>query len=48
MELMELPIIDRVNDIFEELRLGGNTLMSLVRDVENRLNVAEENRIPSF
>lgn len=45
---IERPIIDRVNEIYENYRLGGNNLMNLVRNIENRLNIPEQERIPSF
>ena len=48
IEFMEGPIVDRINQIFEDLRLGGNNLMSLVRNIEDRLNIVEEERIPLF
>ena len=48
IEFLEGPIVDRINQIFEELRLGGNNLMGLIRNIEGRLNIAEEERIPLF
>ena len=48
IEFLEGPIVDRINQIFEELRLGGNNLMGLIRSIEGRLNIAEEERIPLF
>ena len=48
MQFVEEPLIDRVNQTFEDLRSGGNNLMSLVRGIENRLNIPEQERIPPF
>lgn len=48
IEFLERPIVDRINQIIEDLRSGGNNLMSLIRNIEDRLNIAEEERIPSF
>ena len=48
MELMEGPTVDRANQILEDLRLGGNNLMDLIRNLEDRLNIGENERIPSF
>ena len=48
IELLGGPILDRANQILEDLRLGGNNLMDLIRNLENRLNIPEEERIPSF
>lgn len=48
IEFLERPIVDRINQIFEQLRSGGNNLMGLIRNIEDRLDIAEEERIPSF
>lgn len=48
IQFMEEPIVDRINQIHEDLRLGGNNLMALIRNIEDRLNIVEEERIPSF
>lgn len=48
IEFMEGPIVDRINQNFEGLRLGGNNLMDLIRNIEGRLNIPEEDRIPPF
>lgn len=48
IEFMEGPIVDRINQILEDLRSGGNNLMGLIRNLEDRLNIVEEERIPSF
>lgn len=42
------PLVDRFNQTFENLRLEGNGLMMLVREIEDRLDIAESDRIPSF
>lgn len=48
IELTAGPVMDRINQIFEDLRSGGNNIMDLVRQIEGRLNIPEEHRIPSF
>jgi hypothetical protein len=48
MEFMARPVVDRANEIHEDLRLGGNNLMILLRDIEDRLNLPQEERIPTF
>jgi hypothetical protein len=48
IQLIGGPILDRANQIIEDLRLGGNNLMELIREIENRLNIPEQERIPSF
>lgn len=48
IEFAEGPILDRINQNFEDLRVGGNNLMGLIRILEDRLNIMEEERIPSF
>jgi hypothetical protein len=48
IEFMPGPLVDRINQNFADFRLGGNNLMVLVRNIEIRLNIAEEERIPSF
>lgn len=48
IEFLERPIVDRINTIIEDLRLGGNNLVVLIRNIENRLNIPMEQRIPSF
>jgi hypothetical protein len=48
IELTEEPLVVRADWIFENFRLGGNNVMDLVRDIENRLNIPEEHRVPSF
>jgi hypothetical protein len=45
---LDRPLLDRIDQNIEELRLGGNNLMSLIRDIEARLNIPESERIPSF
>lgn len=41
-------IVDRIENAIEELRLSGNNLMFLVRNIETRLNIPEGERIPPF
>ena len=48
IELLPRPVVDRINDIYEDLRLGGNNLMGLIREIEDILNIPREERIPSF
>lgn len=48
IERLPGPLVDRLNQSFENLRLEGNGLMMLVREIEDRLNIAESDRIPSF
>ena len=48
IELLGGPVLDRANQIIEDLRLGGNNLMGLIRDIEDILNISEQERIPSF
>jgi hypothetical protein len=48
IEFLERPALDRINTIFEDLRVGGNSLMILIRNIEDRLNIGAEERIPSF
>jgi hypothetical protein len=50
LETQSLPGIDmdRIQDILEELRLQGNTIMMLARQIETRLNISEQERIPRF
>ena len=48
VEALPEVLADRANHIFEEFRLSGNNLISLIRDIEGRLNIPENERIPSF
>jgi hypothetical protein len=48
IEFLERPLVDRINEIHEDLRLGGNNLMSLLREIEDILNIPAEERIPYF
>jgi hypothetical protein len=48
IEFMPGPLVDRINQNFADFRLGGNNLMGLVRNIEIRLNIPEEEIIPSF
>lgn len=48
IQLLGGPILDRAHQILEDLRLGGNNLMDLIRNIENILNIPEQERIPSF
>jgi hypothetical protein len=42
------PVVDRGESILENLRLVGNDLIGLIRDIENRLNIPEDSRVPTF
>jgi len=48
IEFLPRPLVDRIDQNLEDLRLGGNDLMALIRDVEARLNIPQSERIPSF
>jgi len=48
IQLLQGPILDRLEEIHESLRLGGNDLMSLVRNIENILNIPEQERVPQL
>jgi len=49
IQFLELePLFDRIDQNIEDFRFGGNRLMTLIRDVEVRLNIPEAERIPSF
>ena len=48
IEFLEIPLVDRINENIEDFRLGGNRLMTLLRDIEVRLNIPEAERIPYF
>ena len=48
IEFLHGPILDRINQVFENLRYGGNDLMHLVREIETRLDIPEDARIPTF
>jgi hypothetical protein len=48
IEFLEGPLVDRINNVFEDLRLGGNNLMALIREIEDKLGISESERIPSF
>jgi hypothetical protein len=39
---------DRIDSVIEELRSSGNNLMNLIRNIEIRLNIPEQERIPPF
>jgi len=40
--------IDRVDSILEDFRSGGNNLVILIRNIEDRLGIPEGERIPTF
>jgi hypothetical protein len=42
------PLVIRINQNWEDLRLGGNNLMDLLRQIEIRLNLPEDDRLPYF
>lgn len=42
------PVVERGELILENLRLVGNDVMVLVRDIETRLNIPENDRLPPF
>ena len=42
------PIVNRGELILEDLRSVGNDLISLIRDIETRLNIPEDQRVPTF
>ena len=48
IEFLDRPLVDRANEIHENLRLAGNNLMRLLRGIEDRLNIPQEERIPAF
>lgn len=48
MEFLDQPMVNTANRIFEELRSGGNNLVSLIRNIESKLNIPQNERIPSF
>ena len=48
IELLEGPLKIRINEIHQDLRSGGNSLINLIRDIEDTLNIPEDDRIPSF
>jgi len=48
IEFLPRPLVERIEQNMEDLRLGGNNLMALVRDIEARLNIPQAERIPSF
>jgi hypothetical protein len=48
VECLPGPLKDRINEIHEDLRLMGNNLTGLLRDVEDLLNLPEDQRIPRF
>jgi len=48
IDFLDRPLIDRANEIHENLRLAGNNLMRLLRGIEDRLNIPQEERIPAF
>jgi hypothetical protein len=48
IEFIGGPLKDRIHEIHEDLRLGGNNLMGLIRDMEDILNLPQEERIPTF
>ena len=48
IEFLEEPLKIRINEIHQDLRSGGNSLMNLIRDIEDTLNIPEDDRIPSF
>src|SRR5215472_7282770 len=35
------PLFERFDQVLEDFRFGGNRLMTLIRDVEDRLNIPE-------
>jgi len=48
IEFLPRPLVERIEQNMEDLRLGGNNLMALVRDIEVILNIPQAERIPSF
>jgi hypothetical protein len=42
------PVVERGELILEDLRQVGNDLVALIRDIEDRLNLPEDHRLPSF
>ena len=42
------PVVQRGEAILEDLRLVGNDIMVLIRDIETRLNLPEDHRLPPF
>lgn len=48
IEFIERPLNVRINGIYQDLRSGGNSLMNLIRTIEDLLNIPEDDRIPSF
>jgi hypothetical protein len=55
-DFISLPVIqslpginmNRIHDILQELRSHGNTVMMLARQIETRLDIPEQERIPHF
>lgn len=48
IEFLPRPVADRISDIYQDLRLGGNNLMGLIREIEDILNIPREDRVPVF
>jgi hypothetical protein len=42
------PVVERGELILEDLRLVGNDVMVLIRNIETRLNLPENDRLPPF
>jgi hypothetical protein len=48
IDSINAPIVGRINLTLENLRLGGNSLVILVRELEYRLMIPAHLRVPSF
>jgi len=48
IDLTNTPVIDRVNQTLEDLRLGGNDLVELARQLEYQLMIPAQRRFPEF
>jgi hypothetical protein len=48
MDSVDAPVVLNINSTLENLRLGGNSIVILLREVEERLNIPANLRVPSF
>ena len=48
MDSIDAPVVLNINLTLEDLRLGGNSIVILLREVEERLNIPANDRVPSF
>jgi hypothetical protein len=46
--IRQRDLVDVMGPVFEQLRLREEDLVGLLRNIENRLNIPENERVPSF